>query len=105
MRLKLNVGDILVCVDEDRGDDDLGCSGIVLKGNRSLTLEKEYEVLSIDESKLPKKKHKDSAWKYDPLQTFHDAQDYCVMVSLQPLPKGKILEREWLHNFKKKIKN
>ncbi|MEO6305490.1 MAG: hypothetical protein ABIP51_20170 [Bacteroidia bacterium] len=102
MRLKIKPGDILICIDEDNEDEDLGMSGIVLKGNKNLTLNQEYEILSIDEKHVQKIKHKDSVWKNDSLQEFHDAQDHWVMVSLQPLPSGPILLREWLHNFKKK---
>jgi hypothetical protein len=40
-------GDILICIEDDSEDEDLGMSGIVLKGRRDLQVGKEYEIGSV----------------------------------------------------------
>jgi hypothetical protein len=52
--IKPKVGDIVICIDDDSEDVDFGFSGHVLKGTRGLVVGREYEILSIDTSQVPK---------------------------------------------------
>lgn len=45
---------ILICIDDDSQDEDLGMSGIVLRGNHALRLGKEYEVENVSYRHVPK---------------------------------------------------
>jgi hypothetical protein len=102
LRTQIEPGDILICIDEDREDADFGVSGLVFPGNKSLHLEREYEILSIDETNVPADSKKETVWYDNSIEEFHKIQDYWVLVDLKDLKTGKTLKREWLHNFKKK---
>lgn len=45
---KPKVGDIVICIDDDSGDEDLGMSGIVLKGTVGLKIGEEYVISELD---------------------------------------------------------
>ena len=44
---KPKIGDIVVCIDDDSEDLDIGMSGLVSKGRRDLKKGKEYTIIEI----------------------------------------------------------
>lgn len=83
------VGDILICDDQD---EDLGASGLVLKGNRELKLNKEYEIEGFLFKHVPQNRGTWTTKEYKGIQL------YWVMVWLKGMNKP-----QWLHNFSRKI--
>ena len=53
---KPKIGDKIICIDDDSQNEDLGLSGIVLKGTKGLNVDDEYEIQSLDFSQIPKNK-------------------------------------------------
>ncbi len=58
--MAVKIGDTLICIDDDSQNEDLGFSGIVLKGTVGLEVGEEYTVESIDASNVPKSRFKES---------------------------------------------
>jgi hypothetical protein len=51
-------GDIVICLDDDSDDLDLGMSGIVLKGRKDLVIGQQYTISSLPwdfDTNVPKK--------------------------------------------------
>ncbi|NJO63646.1 MAG: hypothetical protein HC836_37290 [Richelia sp. RM2_1_2] len=90
--IPVKIGDIVVCVDDDSEDEDLGLSGIVLEGRRDLKIGKEYTVETIDTRHVPKK---NTHWKAG--KEFQDVQESWLMITL----KG-IGQPAWYRHFKLK---
>lgn len=88
----LVIGDKLVCIDDDSEDEDLGMSGIVLIGNRSLTMEKIYTISDFSFRHVPSNKRE--TWTPE---EYKKVRLSWVMVELEG-----IKDLQWLKNFKKK---
>lgn len=80
---ELEVGSRLICIDDDSVDEDLGFSGIVLKGRRDLEIGQEYIVLSIDATDVPKEAHKKSVWADDSVEEFHTVKRHWLRVNVR----------------------
>lgn len=52
--MKPKVGDKIICIDDNSQDEDLGMSGIVLKGTVGLVVGRKYVIKSLDFKNVPK---------------------------------------------------
>lgn len=61
------IGGIITCIDDDSQDEDLGMSGIVLKGTRGLVVGRDYTIKSIDTRHVPNQydRQKNPIWTDD----------------------------------------
>ena len=55
--IKPKAGDVVICIDDDSDDEQLGCSTIILKGTKGLKVGKEYVITSISFEHVPKRLH------------------------------------------------
>lgn len=56
--IKPKIGDRIICIDDDSQDEELGMSGIVLKGTVGLKVGSEYEIKDIDLRHVPSRMHR-----------------------------------------------
>jgi len=91
---RFKVGDVVICVDDDSEDEDLGMSGHVLYGRRDLRVGKEYIVESINDRCVPEDPSHwtDEEWPF--------IKEYWQMLKL----KG-IGQEAWAHLFVQKKKD
>jgi len=69
------IGGTVTCIDDDSQDEDLGMSGIVLKGTRGLVVGRDYTIKSIDTRNVPSQ-HRPSMIQGDnPVKVWSD-EDY-----------------------------
>lgn len=54
--IKPSIGDKIICIDNDSQDEDLGMSGIVLKGTVGLVVGAEYKIMTLDFTQVPTNK-------------------------------------------------
>lgn len=87
-----DIDDEVVCINDDTEDVDFGASGIVLKGNRELTLKKIYVIENFIFRNVPNNNRQ--VWTPE---EYEKVKLYWVQVWLKGMDHP-----QWLHNFKKK---
>jgi len=55
--IKPKIGDVVICIDDDSQDEDLGMSGIVLPGTVGLKVGREYEIKELSFQHVPDRMH------------------------------------------------
>jgi hypothetical protein len=79
----LKIGDVLECLDDDSDDEDLGMSGIVLKGSKGLIVGEKYIITSVDVSQIPKQmNHGSKTWTDDEYEKVKFYWHICGLTSM-----------------------
>lgn len=73
----IKIGDKVVCIQEEI-DEDFGFSGIVLKGNKHIKLNKEYIITDIDRKHIPK--YNDLFWTR---KQYKQVEEYWTLLYLK----------------------
>lgn len=92
--MNLKQGDVVVCIDDDSSDEDVGMSGLVLRGRRDLKLGKEYIIEDIDYRHVPTDM---SYW--EPAE-HNRIKYYWTLLKLKNVP-----DTAWAHLFERKHKD
>lgn len=51
------IGDVVICIDDDSDDEQLGGSTIILKGTKGLKEGKDYRIVELDFKHVPDRMH------------------------------------------------
>ena len=87
-------GDTVICTDDNSEDEDLGFSGIVLKGTCGLVVGREYKIVFVDDSNVPTNDKK--TWTKEIFPKIKWGWHLCLI-------EGKgFYGRMFLHHFKPK---
>lgn len=94
-------GDIVICINDDSENEDLGMSGIVLYGRRDLIVGKEYEIESVDKSQVPNQFQKYGS-KYSTEKIWTNKEYESVKIAWTKLWLKGISKPAWANLFKLK---
>ena len=79
--IKPKIGDMVVCIDNDSDDEQLGGSTIILKGTKGLKKGKQYQIAELSFHHIPKRMHENgyAIWTRDEYPMVQWAWTYALV--------------------------